>query len=52
MGETPLLSEGTASEQGSTQTYVPNNVTLKPKEGKKGGKRRKSWTEKFHDKDS
>ncbi|XP_056687470.1 protein FAR-RED ELONGATED HYPOCOTYL 3-like [Spinacia oleracea] len=52
-GETPLLSEGTAREQqGSTPTNVPNNVTLKPKEGRKGGKRRKSWTENFHDKDS
>uniref|UniRef100_A0A803LR97 FAR1 domain-containing protein n=1 Tax=Chenopodium quinoa TaxID=63459 RepID=A0A803LR97_CHEQI len=40
-------SDVNSSEQ--LQACVSNSITLKPKEGKKGGKRRKSWIEKFHD---
>ncbi|XP_021729163.1 protein FAR-RED ELONGATED HYPOCOTYL 3-like [Chenopodium quinoa] len=40
-------SDVNSSEQ--LQACVSNNITLKPKEGKKGGKRRQNWTGKFHD---
>ncbi|XP_057247363.1 protein FAR-RED IMPAIRED RESPONSE 1-like [Beta vulgaris subsp. vulgaris] len=32
------------------EDYISSKATLKKKESKKTGKRRKSWTEKFHDK--